>query len=257
MFQSSLLPDIHIYLLSVELELSTRPLYLEACQPYITAKMRSILVSWVVLIHYKQQLEPETLHLAVNIMDRYLAKVEITKYRLQLLGAACLLVASKFLDTKHPIGVSKMAYFCEGVCTMDDIIRMELHLLEKLEYRIGAPNSRSFISIYLSLCQADEYIVGISHFIVDAILVSYHLLDYLPSEIACAALLLARKVKGLVPWNGDLLRITSYEEEDILPVARCVLSTLSSITEELKIVRNKYSRTSGDDSSLEAICLEL
>ena len=92
-FQSPLLSDIHDYLLSVELELSTRPLYLEVRQPHITAKMRSILVNWIVLIHYKHHLEPETLHLAVNIMDRYLAENEITKDKLQLLGATCLLIA--------------------------------------------------------------------------------------------------------------------------------------------------------------------
>jgi len=121
-----------------------------------------------------------------------------------------------------------------------------------LDYRISAPNSRSFLSIYLNSCQDDECIVDVSHYIVDAILVSYHLLDYRPSEIACAALFLARKSKGLVPWTEDLTRSTSYGEEDILPVACCVLSTLSSITGELKIVRNKYGRlTSGGGSSLE------
>jgi len=251
-FQSPLLSDIHDYLLSVELELSTRPLYLEVRQPHITAKMRSILVNWIVLIHYKHHLEPETLHLAVNIMDRYLAENEITKDKLQLLGATCLLIASKFIDARNPITVSMMVYFCDGICTANDIIEMELHLLIMLDYRISAPNSRSFLSIYLNSCQDDECIVDVSHYIVDAILVSYHLLDYRPSEIACAALFLARKSKGLVPWTEDLTRSTSYGEEDILPVACCVLSTLSSITEELKIVRNKYGRlTSGGGSSLE------
>ncbi len=256
--QASLLSDVHEYLLSVELELSTRPEYLEVHQPHITAKMRSILVSWIVLVHYKRRLEPETLHLAVNIMDRYLAKEKITKKKLQLLGVACLLIASKFIDAYNACDVSLMVYLCDGVCTANDIVEMELHLLVRLNYRISAPNSRSFLSIYLTECQADECITSISHFIVDATLVSYHLLEYLPSEVACAALLLARKIKGTVPWTEDLTRSTSYGEEDILPVARCVLSTLSSIAEELKIVRNKYGRlTSGAGSSLEDLYLEL
>jgi cyclin B len=221
--------------------------------------MRSILVSWVVLIHYKRRLEPETLHLAVNIMDRYLAKEEITKKKLYLLGAACLLIASKFIDAHNPCDVSLMAYLCDGVFTANDIVEMELHLLVRLDYQISAPNSRSFLSIYLlTASQADECITSISHFIVDATLVSYNLLEYLPSEIACAALLLARKIKGIVPWTDDLARITSYIEEDILPVARCVLSTLDSITEELKIVRHKYGQLTSDaGSSLEDLYLEL
>jgi len=40
-------------------------------QKEITPKMRSILVDWLVDVHLKFKLSPETLFLAVNLMDRY------------------------------------------------------------------------------------------------------------------------------------------------------------------------------------------
>lgn len=44
--------------------------------------------------------EDQVLPLAVNLMDRFLAVCAIKKRQLQLLGATCLLIASKIRTTK-------------------------------------------------------------------------------------------------------------------------------------------------------------
>ena len=41
-------------------------------QPDINEKMRSILVDWLVEVHLKFKLVPESLYLTVNLIDRYL-----------------------------------------------------------------------------------------------------------------------------------------------------------------------------------------
>jgi len=43
-------------------------------QSDITDKMRAILVDWLVEVHLKFKLLPETLYLTVNLIDRYLEK---------------------------------------------------------------------------------------------------------------------------------------------------------------------------------------
>lgn len=40
------------------------------------------------------RLVPDTLYLTVNYIDRYLSGNEINRQRLQLLGVACMLIAS-------------------------------------------------------------------------------------------------------------------------------------------------------------------
>lgn len=45
--------------------------YMTTIQKEITPKMRGILVDWLVDVHLKFKLSPETLFLAVNLMDRY------------------------------------------------------------------------------------------------------------------------------------------------------------------------------------------
>jgi hypothetical protein len=61
--------------------------------------MRAILVDWLVEVVNKYRQQPETLHLAVSIMDRYLMKRMVARTRLQLVGVTALLIASKFEQT--------------------------------------------------------------------------------------------------------------------------------------------------------------
>ncbi len=44
--------------------------------------MRSILVDWLVDVHLKFKLQPETLYLTTNLIDRYLAKNTILRNKL-------------------------------------------------------------------------------------------------------------------------------------------------------------------------------
>lgn len=67
-----------------------------ASQPHINDKMRAILHDWLVDVCLKYRQTPETLHLTWSLVDRYLARTVIQRNRLQLLGVAATLVASKF-----------------------------------------------------------------------------------------------------------------------------------------------------------------
>ena len=44
-------------------------------QKFITEKMRAFLVDWLTELHYKFKMWPETLYVAIGIMDHYLAIV--------------------------------------------------------------------------------------------------------------------------------------------------------------------------------------
>jgi len=51
-------------------------------QADINEKMRAILIDWLVEVHLKFKLVPETLYLTVNLIDRYLEKVEVMRDKL-------------------------------------------------------------------------------------------------------------------------------------------------------------------------------
>ena len=62
-------------------------------QPDINEKMRAILVDWLIEVHFKFKLLPETLFITVNIIDRFLEKTKIKRQRLQLLGVTAMWIA--------------------------------------------------------------------------------------------------------------------------------------------------------------------
>ena len=71
-------------------------------QEDLKPKMRGIALEWLVDVHHKFKLLPETLFLTVNYFDRFLSKVKIGRTDLQLVVLAGLKVASKYEDIYPP-----------------------------------------------------------------------------------------------------------------------------------------------------------
>ena len=51
-------------------------------QQDINSRMRTILVDWLIDLHQKFALQPETLYIAVNTIDRFLMKRMVMRSRL-------------------------------------------------------------------------------------------------------------------------------------------------------------------------------
>lgn len=68
----------------------------------INERMRGILIDWLLEVHLKLDLMPETLYLTVNIIDRYLSIQTVTKGKLQLVGITAMLIACKYEEIWPP-----------------------------------------------------------------------------------------------------------------------------------------------------------
>jgi hypothetical protein len=64
-----------------ELDHLPSPYYMKK-QSDINEKMRGILVDWIIEVHLRFKLLPETLFKTVNLIDRFLEKVQIKRTRL-------------------------------------------------------------------------------------------------------------------------------------------------------------------------------
>jgi len=98
---------------------SVRPLYMES-QKYINERMRAILVDWLVEVHLKFKLVPETLYLTINLIDRYLERADVSRPKLQLVGVTCLLIASKYEEI-YPPELRDLVYICDRAYTRNDV----------------------------------------------------------------------------------------------------------------------------------------
>ena len=114
-------------------------------------------------------------------------------------------------------------------------------ILTTLEYKITIPSAHALLVRYLKAAHADAKIIQLSCYILDGTLQSYKLLHYLPSQLAAAAVLIARKSVGRNTWSPTLLNYSSYCEKDIIPVAKAVLSEKTSASQELSAINKKYS----------------
>merc|ERR1712161_136949 len=113
---------------------------------------------------------------------------------------------------------------------------MEETILKTLEYNITIPSAHAFLVRFLKAAHADKRIVQLSCFILDGTLQSYNLLHFLPSQLAAAAIFIARRTVGRNPWSPTLLKYASYSEEEIIPVAGAVLEAKSSSSSSLRAV---------------------
>lgn len=216
------------------------PVYMETTQGQINEKMRAILIDWLVEVHMKFKLVPETLFLTVNLIDRYLERREITRSNLQLLGVSCLMIATKYEEIWPP-GISELVYICDSAYTKTTIIKMETQVLKTLEYQITQPSAHTFLVRYLKAGHADKEMSQLACYLLDGTLLSYSMLNYLPSQLAAASVFLARHACGRYPWSPTLLKYSEYLEEDIAPVACALLEEKSAASPDLQSVGKKYS----------------
>ena len=231
--------DIYEHYHEKEAFTSVKPIYMER-QPHINERMRSILIDWLIEVHQKFKLVPETLYLTVNVIDRYLEKASISRQKLQLLGVTALLLASKYEEI-YPPEISDFIYICDNAYDKEEILAMEENILKVLCYQMTIPSAHAFLVRFLKAAHADRKMVQLSCYILDGTLQSYTLLHYLPSQLAAAAVLIARKVVGRNAWSPTLLKYAGYCEEDILPVARAIVTEKSSSTSDCRGVDKKYS----------------
>ena len=94
-------------------------------QPHINEKMRCILVDWMIEVHLKFKMVPETLYLTVNLIDRYLQLKVVRRSKLQLVGVACLMLASKYEEI-YPPELRDLVYITDRAYTKQEIVEMEV-----------------------------------------------------------------------------------------------------------------------------------
>jgi hypothetical protein len=69
--------------------------YMESMQISLRPHMRKILVEWMLEIAHENEYQRETMHMAVNIVDRFLSvtRAVVQRTRFQLLGIAAMFIA--------------------------------------------------------------------------------------------------------------------------------------------------------------------
>ena len=120
-------------------------------QKFITDNMRSILVDWLVDVSVHFEVMSETLHYAINYIDRALSSMTIEKSKLQLVGVACMKIADVFNERSKEYyrqeNSSEYAYITADEYTPHEVVQMEKQILNILNFDLYSPPSVSYIKL--------------------------------------------------------------------------------------------------------------
>ena len=119
------------------------PDYFNTVQVEVKPHMRKIVSDWMLEVS-QECCAPEVFCLGMNLMDRFLAKCRIQKSQLQLLGAVCLFLASKFKET-CPLTSEKLAMYTDFSVNPEDIREWELLVLYKLKWDLGSSTGLDYL----------------------------------------------------------------------------------------------------------------
>jgi len=155
--------------------------------------MRPYLLDFLLEAHHAFQLLPETLHLAVNLLDRYCSKRVVYKRHYQLVGCAALLIAAKYGDRKERVPtIRELKSMCCSLYDDDMFTQMEWHVLQTLNWVIGHPTVTSFLELALFEVAPDSELEHMCWYISELALYHKDFIPVRPSIMARSCLALAR-----------------------------------------------------------------
>eukprot|EP00697_Spironema_sp_BW2_P009924 gnl/Spiro4/2495_TR1201_c0_g2_i1.p1 gnl/Spiro4/2495_TR1201_c0_g2~~gnl/Spiro4/2495_TR1201_c0_g2_i1.p1 ORF type:complete len:418 (-),score=116.20 gnl/Spiro4/2495_TR1201_c0_g2_i1:148-1305(-) len=216
--------------------------YLENVQEDINATMRAILVDWLVEVAEEYKLSSDTLYLTINYIDRYLSVTPVRRNKLQLVGVTCCLIAAKYEEIYAP-AVDDFVYISDNTYTREEIIKMESHVLNTLEFNLTCPTAKLFLRRFIKAALADAGTAMLSSYLCELTLQDYRFLRFLPSMVAASAVSVALASWGRPAWNPTLEYYTGYSQMDILPCVQDILDVFTASPDNnLQAVREKYSQ---------------
>ncbi|CAB4252091.1 similar to Saccharomyces cerevisiae YGR109C CLB6 B-type cyclin involved in DNA replication during S phase [Maudiozyma barnettii] len=223
----------------------------------IRSSVRAILIDWLVEVHEKFQCFPETLYLAINIMDRFLAANKVNTDKLQLLAVTSLFIAAKFEEIHLP-KLAEYAYITDGAATKEDIKTAELYMLTKLKFELAWPNPMNFLR---RLSKADGYDTetrNISKYILEFAFCCPNFIGEKPSYISAIAFFIARRITSKdKTWDNNFIHYSGGIDpvNDIRFQSACkqLVNEIDTPRTRLPSLKMKYNE--GDPKGIHDIVL--
>jgi hypothetical protein len=226
--------EIFDYLKKLEIATLPNADYMEH-QEDLEWKMRGILVDWLIEVHTRFHLLPETLFLAVNIIDRFLSTKVVQLDRLQLVGVTAMFIASKYEEVLSP-HVANFKHVADDGFSEQEILSAERYVLTALNYDLSYPNPMNFLR---RISKADNYDIQtrtLGKYLMEISLLDHRFMNYLPSHVAAASMYLAR----LILERGEWVSTTSPTCSIPLTLARMLL-----LLTTLDMMRQRLSQSLG------------
>ena len=227
-------------------------------QKEINDKMRSILVDWIIDVHFKFGFTDETLFMTVSIIDRYLSICQITRTNFQLLGITALMIACKHEEIDLP-KIDDFIYITDNAYVKDEVVKMEEDVLSKLNFAFLYPSPIKFFE-YLSLhfkFEKKHHMMG--KYLMESFLLDVKNAKYKPSIISCACAYIVMKFFKMPNYHDSYNKkfyvldetVEKYSEHNIKECAKDICLLVDNINKtNYQACSKKYSKPEQEKVSI-------
>ncbi|KAJ7274453.1 cyclin-like protein [Mycena haematopus] len=231
--------DIFEYMSALEEKMMPSADYMSH-QNEITWAMRQTLVDWLLQVHLRYRMLPETLWIAVNIIDRFLTHRAVSLIKLQLVGITAMFIAAKYEEILAP-SVEEFVFMAENGYTKEEVLKGERIMLQTLDFRIS--HYCSPYSWMRKISKADDYNIQtrtLSKFLTEVTLLDYRFLRARPSLVAAVGMYCARKMLD-GDWNEAFVFYSGYMEDQLVQGHEILVEKLTERNFDGQYVYKKYS----------------
>jgi len=182
-------------LIEEEKDISAMPIYEEIkSQKEINLQMRSILVDWIIDVHYKFGFTDETLFMTIFTIDRYISIKQISRIKFQLLGITAMLLACKHEEINVP-KIEDFIYITDNAYNKNEVTHMENDILNALNFELLYPSPIKFYEILSLKFNFDKFQHLLGKYLMESFLIDLNWINYKPSVISCACIYIVMKYR--------------------------------------------------------------
>ena len=232
-------------------------------QKEITAQMRSILIDWIIDVHYKFGFTDETLYMTVLIIDRYISYKPISKMKFQLLGITALLLSCKHEEISLP-KIEDFIYITDNAYKKKKVCDMENDVLDILNFELLHPSPIKFYEYMALKFDFDKKKFLLGKYLMETFMVDLNYVKYRASVIACSCVYIVMKYFKMENYKeaydkkyynlneNDIKNINYKTDSDIKDCARDICIFIDDInrTNSYSSCKNKYSTNDNEKVSL-------
>ncbi|KAH8394115.1 hypothetical protein KR215_009717, partial [Drosophila sulfurigaster] len=124
--------------------------YFQTIQKDITPPMRKIVAEWMMEVCIEEKCQEEVVLLALGYMDRFLFSKSVRKTHLQILAAACLLLASKLREPHcYALSAELLVFYTDNSINKDDLIVSLTNNFFRLGWDLSSVTPLDFLELLI------------------------------------------------------------------------------------------------------------
>jgi cyclin B len=176
-----------------------------------------------------------------------LERREVKRDKLQLVGCAAMLLASKYEEIYAP-EVRDFVYISDQAYTREQILAMEEIMLRALQFDLTAPSTLKFADRFVKVTghHNDERFKHMVNYLIELTLQDYRFVKYVPSMVAASAMFIALRTNSShsmrdLAYTPLLERYTQYSKRALKECVSLMWKVLRADSPRYRAVRTKYS----------------